>query len=86
MQHRLNKELSGGAWCPSQQLSALNSGLEWIQVNLTARHVITAVATQGRFGNGMGVEFTEHYWVEYTRDLGKTWHKWKSKDGVHVSV
>lgn len=83
---RLNRELSGGAWCPSQQLSASYSGNEWIQVELDGLYVITAVATQGRFGNGMGVEFAEEYWIEYSRDNGTTWHKWTNRHGDYVST
>ncbi|KAJ6222429.1 hypothetical protein RDWZM_000974 [Blomia tropicalis] len=78
---RLNREISGGAWCPNKQLTAANSGTEWIQVDLAGFYVITAVATQGRFGNGMGVEFTEEFWIEYSRDNGTTWNKWTDKSG-----
>lgn len=62
-----------------------NSGTEWIQVNLTQRFVIAGVATQGRFGNNLGVEYIEEYWIEYSRDAGLTWHKWKNRKGSHVS-
>ncbi|RWS16002.1 discoidin domain-containing receptor 2-like protein [Dinothrombium tinctorium] len=81
---RLNQDVSGGAWCPLQQLYITNSGSEWIQVNLTDRYVITAVATQGRFGNGLGVEYVEEYWIEYSRDAGNTWRKWKNRKGSHI--
>lgn len=87
---RLNKDLSGGAWCPSPQLDLENSGSEWILVNLSAafnpedRFVITGIGTQGRFGNGHGVEFVEEYWIEYSRDKGGTWHKWKNRKGSHL--
>ena len=40
---------------------------EWIEVNLGGMHVITAVLTQGRFGNGRGAEFTEAYKLQYWR-------------------
>ena len=83
--NRLNREISGGAWCPSKQLSAAYSGNEWIQVDLAGQFVITAVATQGRFGNGMGVEFAEEYWIEYSRDNGSTWNKWTDMSGDYVS-
>lgn len=82
---RLNKDISGGAWCPSKPMSYENSGQEWIQVNLTQRYVITSVATQGRFGNGLGLEFVEEYYLEYSRDGGLTWAKWKNSKGNHVS-
>lgn len=45
---RLNREYAGGAWCPLSQLSAKNSGTEWIQVDLKDFYVITAIATQGK--------------------------------------
>lgn len=84
--HRLNREILGGAWCPSRQLSASYSGSEWIQVNLTEKHVITAVAIQGRFGNGVGVEFSEEFWLEYSKDNGTNWIKWTDEDGNHVCL
>jgi discoidin domain receptor family protein 2 len=82
---RLNRDVSGGAWCPLPQLSKTNSGKEWIQLNLTHTFVITGISTQGRFGNGLGVEYAEHFWLEYTHDNGKTWNKWIDKNGNHVS-
>ncbi len=45
---------------------------------------MTGVATQGRFGNGYGAEFVEEYWIEYSRDNGSVWHRWKNADGNHV--
>lgn len=83
--HRLNRELSAGAWCPQKQLNAEHSGAEWIQVDLVAPYVVTGVATQGRFGNGLGVEFAEQYWIEYSRDNGSTWNKWTDRNGDYVS-
>lgn len=32
----------------------------------------------------MGVEFVEEYWVEYSRDFGQTWIKWRNKKGAHL--
>ena len=82
----MNKEISGGAWCPSKQLSSEHSGNEWIQVNLGQRYVITTVATQGRFGNGEGVEFAEEFYLEYSRDNGSTWNKWTDINSNHVII
>ena len=82
---RLNRELNGGAWCPSTQLDNKNSGKEWIQVNFSEPYVITKVATQGRFGNGMGVEFAEQFWLHYTRD-GINWIQWHNQYGEYVSA
>ncbi|CAG2159336.1 unnamed protein product [Oppiella nova] len=80
---RLNREISGGAWCPSKQLNSVFSGSEWIQVDLKDKFVITGVGTQGRFGNGDGVEYVEEYWLEYSRDNGTNWSKWSGIDGNH---
>lgn len=84
--HRLNHDQSGGAWCPSTLLDVDTSGKEWLQINLTDSHVITGIATQGRFGNGMGVEYVEEFWIEYSRDNGQTWHKWTNRKGNYVSL
>ncbi|CAG2103628.1 unnamed protein product [Medioppia subpectinata] len=80
---RLNRELSSGAWCPSRQLTAPLSGTEWIQVNFRDQYVVTGIAIQGRFGNGVGVEYVEGFWIEYSRDNGSTWHKWTDQNGDH---
>lgn len=68
----------GGAWCPAQFINSTNSGTEWIQVKLHEPYVITKIATQGRFANTYGKEYTEFLWLEYTRDE-KTWIQWRNK-------
>lgn len=46
--------------------------------------MITATGTQGRFGNGQGVEFTEAYILEYWRPrLGK-WIRYHNNKGEEV--
>jgi discoidin domain receptor family protein 2 len=67
-------------------LDLIHSGSEWIQVDLKDRYVITGVATQGRYGNGVGVEYFEEFWLEYTRDNGTTWKNWTDIDGNHVII
>ncbi|KAK8385173.1 hypothetical protein O3P69_012162 [Scylla paramamosain] len=62
---RVRKEKEGGAWCPKDQVS--ESARESLTVDLAAVHVVTAVGTQGRFGNGDGKEYTEEYMLEYWR-------------------
>ena len=47
---RLRTERNGGAWCPQNQIDSTVH--EWIQIDLQTLHRITAVETQGRFGNG----------------------------------
>jgi discoidin domain receptor family protein 2 len=46
--------------------------------------MITATATQGRFGNGQGVEYSEAYMLEYWRPkLGK-WVRYRNFRGEEV--
>ena len=47
---RIRQERSGGAWCPKQQIS--KDVYEYLQIDLGQIKMITAVETQGRFGNG----------------------------------
>lgn len=67
-------------------ISHSNFGKEWIQVKLNRSYVISAIETQGRFGMGSGKEFVPSYQVEYSRNGGKSWHKWKDFRGSGVSM
>lgn len=80
---RLRQESHGGAWCPKQQITT--EPREWLEINLHTVHMITATATQGRFGNGQGVEYSEAYMLEYWRPkLGK-WVRYRNFRGEEVS-
>lgn len=78
-------DILGGAWCPMKPISSSNFGKEWIQVKLNRSFVVSAIETQGRFGMGSGKEFTPSYQVEYSRNGGQSWHKWKDFRGSSVS-
>lgn len=80
---RLNQEMKGGAWCPMAQVTTESS--EWLQVDLPGVHVLTAVGTQGRFGNGQGQEFAEAYVLEYWRPRLNKWLRYRSADGQEVT-
>jgi discoidin domain receptor family protein 2 len=71
---RIRTEKNGGAWCPKQQITS--NIYEYLQINLKSLHVITMIETQGRFGNGQGIELTEQYRIEYTRDKLNNHTKW----------
>lgn len=43
--------------------------------------MITATETQGRFGNGHGVEFAEAYVLEYWRPRLNKWIRYRSRIG-----
>lgn len=79
---RLRTESHGGAWCPKNQIT--KEPKEWLEIDLHSVHVITATETQGRFGNGQGVEFAEAYLLEYWRPrLGK-WVRYTDTKGQEV--
>lgn len=75
---RIRTEVDGGAWCPESQADPETK--EWIEIDLHSVHLITATETQGRFGNGQGVEYTEAYKLEYFRPrLGK-WTRYRTSE------
>ncbi|XP_043477565.1 discoidin domain-containing receptor 2-like [Leptopilina heterotoma] len=79
---RLKQEYHGGAWCPKLQITT--EPREWLEIDLHNVHLITGTATQGRFGNGQGVEFAEAYLLEYWRPrLGK-WVRYRDIRGEEV--
>lgn len=79
---RIRNELHGGAWCP---LTPATPDLkEWIEIDLQDVFVITATGTQGRFGNGQGVEFTESYILEYWRPSLNKWMRYHNRTGNEV--
>ncbi|KAB0797030.1 hypothetical protein PPYR_11091 [Photinus pyralis] len=79
---RVRTEKNGGAWCPSKQ--ATTEPEEWLQVDLKTIHMITATGTQGRFGNGQGVEYAEAYMVEYFRPRLSKWIRYRNNKGEEV--
>nr|XP_031826228.1 discoidin domain-containing receptor 2-like isoform X2 [Nomia melanderi] len=76
---RLKVENLGGAWCPKNQIT--QEAREWLEIDLHTVHLITATATQGRFGNGFGVEFAEAYLLDYWRPRLKKWVRYRDVKG-----
>jgi len=79
---RVRVERNGGAWCPRQQ--ATHQPKDWLEIDLLSDHVVTGVETQGRFGNGQGVEYAEHFLLEYWRDSLAKWVRYKDAKGQEV--
>lgn len=79
---RLNRELSGGSWCPEKQIS--QGVYEYLEINLHKMHVVTEVATQGRFGNGIGQEYAEEYMLEYWRPGLSNWRRFRNRQDQEV--
>ncbi|XP_077301647.1 discoidin domain-containing receptor tyrosine kinase B-like [Arctopsyche grandis] len=75
---RLNREVGGGGWCPKVQIEP--GVREYMQVNLERPHLVTAVATQGRYHSGRGQEYTEEYTVEYWRPGMTKWQQYSRWD------
>lgn len=80
--NRVRTELNGGAWCP--QTPATPDLREWLQIDFHNVHMITATETQGRFGNGQGVEYAEAYMVEYWRPRLSKWIRYRNHQGNEV--
>uniref|UniRef100_A0ABD2WJD2 Discoidin domain-containing receptor 2 n=1 Tax=Trichogramma kaykai TaxID=54128 RepID=A0ABD2WJD2_9HYME len=81
---RLRKEKGGGAWCPKNMIT--NEPKEYLEVNLREPRALTATRTQGRYGGGHGVEYTEEYFIEYWRQGFDEWRRWKNRLGVDLLV
>lgn len=80
---RVRTERNGGAWCPQKPATAEPE--EWLQIDLKTIHMITATGTQGRFGNGQGVEYAEAYMLEYWRPRLNKWIRYRNNLGEEVS-
>ncbi|KAH0810624.1 hypothetical protein GEV33_012167 [Tenebrio molitor] len=76
---RVRTDRNGGAWCPLKQ--ATTEPEEWIQIDLKTVHMITATGTQGRFGNGVGIEYAEAYMLEYWRPRLSKWIRYHNSKG-----
>ncbi|XP_043241295.1 discoidin domain-containing receptor tyrosine kinase B-like [Amphibalanus amphitrite] len=79
---RIRTEHRGGAWCPLQAIT--DQVHEYLQIDLGQVTVITAAETQGRFGNGRGMEWAERYELEYWRpgwDAETGWRTYRNVSG-----
>ncbi|XP_060568273.1 discoidin domain-containing receptor 2-like isoform X2 [Ruditapes philippinarum] len=76
---RIRTETNGGAWCPKSVIE--RDTYEYLQIDLGRLTVITMVEIQGRFGNGQGQEFTEEFLLEYQREDGGEWMRFRNKRG-----
>ena len=79
-QGRLHQEEGGGAWCPRKMIDMEHLLQEFLEVDLLSQHVITSVVVQGRYDNGLGQEYTEHYVLMYWREDDTTWHQYMEGD------
>uniref|UniRef100_UPI00358F9335 discoidin domain-containing receptor 2-like n=1 Tax=Myxine glutinosa TaxID=7769 RepID=UPI00358F9335 len=78
---RLETERGDGAWCSA---GLLRQGVkEFLQVSLGSLHLVTALATQGRFAHGRGREFARQFRLNYTRN-GQRWMPWRDHSDNQV--
>ncbi|KAI6244191.1 Discoidin domain receptor [Aphelenchoides fujianensis] len=75
-------ETGSGAWCPKHQINA--SSQEWLQVELPADSLITAIETQGRDNAGRGVEFAKTLMLEYWRESLGRWARYRDAAGNEI--
>ncbi|KAG7191216.1 hypothetical protein KM043_013191 [Ampulex compressa] len=78
----LRQDKGGGAWCPRNMVT--KEGKEYLEVNFHSSRLVTSTRTQGRFGNGHGVEYTEEYFVDYWRPGFEKWKRWKNRRGMEL--
>lgn len=57
---------------------------EYLEIDFVREHRITQTETQGRYGNGMGVEYAENFQLEYWRDSLSRWVPYKDHLGRTV--
>eukprot|EP00095_Tigriopus_kingsejongensis_P008801 maker-scaffold1329_size47409-snap-gene-0.14 protein:Tk08801 transcript:maker-scaffold1329_size47409-snap-gene-0.14-mRNA-1 annotation:"discoidin domain-containing receptor 2 isoform x7" len=79
---RVRVDQNGGAWCPKNIIE--QEAVEWLAIDLGSVHALTAVETQGRFGNGLGKEFAEAYILEYYRPRLNKWVRYRTKHEKEV--
>lgn len=48
--------------------------------------MITATGTQGRFGNGVGIEYAEAYMLKYWRPRLSNWIPYHNSKGEEVGL
>ncbi|CAG0883387.1 unnamed protein product [Cyprideis torosa] len=79
----VRQEIKGGAWCPKHSIGP--GTYEWLEVLFEAPlRVIRAVETQGRFGNGEGIEYSEEYRLQYWRPGFQEWRTYKDRDQKEI--
>jgi hypothetical protein len=63
-----------------------NDGRQYLEVNLQGLHAVTAIKSQGRYGNGSGKEFVEEIMIDYWRPGSNKWTRWRGRDGKQASA
>ena len=81
---RLNSNSAGGAWCPRNFISQESGVQEFLEVDLLQEYTITGVITQGRFANGQGQEYAEHFQLQYWRDDMEAFAQYQNKQGLSI--
>ena len=79
---RLNAEHGGGAWCPKSFIS--QESREYLEIDLGEEHTVTGVITQGRFANGLGLEFAEYYTLEHWRPGMEGYTEYTGDNGERI--
>ncbi len=57
---------------------------EFLEVDLLQEHTVTGVLTQGRFANGQGQEYAEHFQLQYWREGMEAFALYQNKQGLKI--
>ena len=69
---RLGSEEGGGAWCPRGMVSRDEEERQWLEVDLGRRVRVTSLSVQGRWGGGLGQEWSPMLavsWLDTDKDI-----------------
>ena len=69
---RLGSEAGGGAWCPRGMVSRDEEERQWLEVDLGRRVRVTSLSVQGRWGGGLGQEWSPMLavsWLDTDKDI-----------------
>ncbi|KAM9329027.1 contactin-associated protein-like 4 [Gastrophryne carolinensis] len=70
---RLNRRDGAGGWSPY-----ISDKYQWLQIDLRERMVITAIATQGKYGSS---DWVTSYLLMYS-DTGRNWKQYHQEEGI----
>ncbi|XP_072115590.1 contactin-associated protein-like 5 [Mobula birostris] len=70
---KLNRRDGAGGWSPLE-----SNKYQWLQMDLSERTEITAVATQGRYGSS---DWVTRYLLMFS-DMGRNWKQYRQEDSI----
>ncbi|XP_072176340.1 discoidin domain-containing receptor 2-like [Diadema setosum] len=78
---RLHLNEGAGAWCPVSARPEAAGPYEYLQVDLLNLTVVSAISIQGRWDTDYGMEYTQFFRIELSRDGGRSWRRYVQRNG-----